>query len=62
MSQISIKDVQKKMLEILLYFNDFCQENNLKYCLCGGCLIGAIRHNGFIPWDDDIQQFMPRED
>ena len=62
MIQISIKDVQKKMLEILLYFNDFCQENNLKYCLCGGCLIGAIRHNGFIPWDDDIDLFMPRED
>lgn len=50
------------MLEILLYFDKFCKENNLMYYLCGGCLIGAVRHQGFIPWDDDIDVFMPRED
>lgn len=55
-------DFQHKMLEILLYFDGFCRENGLKYYLCGGCLIGAVRHHGFIPWDDDIDLFMPRPD
>ncbi len=58
----STKDLQAKMLEILLFFDRFCRENQLKYYLCGGGLIGAIRHHGFIPWDDDIDLFMPRED
>lgn len=62
MSQATTKDLQKKMLEMLVFFDGFCKENNLKYYLCGGGLIGAIRHHGFIPWDDDIDLFMPRED
>lgn len=56
------KEVQGKMLEILLYFDAFCRENSLKYYLCGGSLIGVVRHQGFIPWDDDIDVFMPRRD
>lgn len=56
------KDLQNKMLEILLYFDFFCQEHGLMYYLCGGCLIGAVRHQGFVPWDDDVDVFMPRED
>ena len=56
------KDLQAKMLEMLLYFDKFCRENHLKYYLCGGCLIGVIRHHGFIPWDDDVDLFMPRPD
>lgn len=51
-----------KSLEILLYFKKFCDENGLLFYLCGGCCIGAIRNKGFIPWDDDIDVFMPRED
>ncbi len=62
MGEINIKDLQNKMLDILLYFDEFCRKYSLKYYLCGGCLIGAIRHQGFIPWDDDIDVFMPRED
>ena len=54
-----IKDVQ---LNILNYFVKVCEENNLQYYLCGGTLLGAIRHHGFIPWDDDIDVFMPRPD
>lgn len=54
--------LQDKMLEMLLYFDSFCRENNLTYYLCGGCLIGAVRHGGFIPWDDDVDVFMPRPD
>lgn len=61
-NKIDIRSLQLKMLEILEYFDKFCKENDLKYSLAGGCLIGAIRHNGFIPWDDDIDLFMPRKD
>ena len=61
-SNSEIRDLQLKSLEILLYFKDFCQEHNLMFYLCGGCCIGAIRHKGFIPWDDDVDVFMPRED
>ena len=56
------RELQEKMLEMLLYFDQFCKENHLMYYLCGGCLIGAVRHQGFIPWDDDVDLFMPRPD
>lgn len=56
------RELQEKMLEMLLYFDQFCRENHLMYYLCGGCLIGAVRHQGFVPWDDDIDLFMPRPD
>ncbi|OBX00318.1 LicD family protein [Gallibacterium genomosp. 1] len=56
------KEIQKKELEMLLYFTNFCNEHNLMFYLCGGGLIGAIRHQGFIPWDDDLDVFMPRDD
>lgn len=59
---VRIRDLQLKSLEILLYFKEFCEEHNLRFFLCGGCCIGAIRHKGFIPWDDDIDVFMPRTD
>lgn len=64
MKDISVdtRSMQKKLLEILLYFDSFCREHNLKYYLCGGCLIGVERHKGFIPWDDDVDLFMPRPD
>ena len=62
MNQSATKELQDKMLEMLLFFDNFCKENGLRYYLCGGGLIGAIRHHGFIPWDDDIDLFMPRED
>lgn len=59
---VDIKQLQDKLLEILLYFDKYCKVNNLKYYLCGGCLIGVVRHHGFIPWDDDVDLFMPRKD
>ena len=60
--KISTEDMQAKMLEMLLYFQKICEENDLTFYLCGGCLIGALRHKGFVPWDDDIDVFMPRPD
>ena len=59
---IPVRDIQNKMLEILVYFRDFCEANDLKFTLCGGTCLGAVRHQGFIPWDDDIDVFMLRED
>lgn len=57
-----LKKLQSKSLEILKYFKKFCEENDLTFYLCGGCCIGAVREKGFIPWDDDIDVFMPRND
>ncbi len=56
------KELQKYTKEILEYFADFCEANNLRYFLAGGTLLGAVRHKGFIPWDDDIDIAMPRSD
>lgn len=57
-----LKQVQEKSLEMAKYFVNFCEENNLLCYLCGGGAIGALRHKGFIPWDDDLDFFMPRKD
>lgn len=62
LNESEIKRLQQKSLEMYLFFKDFCEKNDLTYFFCGGCLIGAIREKGFIPWDDDIDIFMPRED
>lgn len=58
----TLQDLQKKSLEILRVFKEFCDRHNLLFYFCGGCCIGTLRHQGFIPWDDDIDVFMPRED
>ena len=60
--ELSLRDVQLSCLNIMKAFDAFCKENNLTYFLSGGTLLGAIRHKGFIPWDDDVDLMMPRED
>jgi len=50
--------LQNKILEIMVYVDKLCQENNIEYCLMGGSALGAKRHGGFIPWDDDLDIFM----
>lgn len=57
-----IADLQDKMLDILKYFINFCDANGLQYWAGGGTCLGALRHQGFIPWDDDLDVFMPRPD
>ena len=49
-------------LDLLMRFEEICREHDLKWWVDGGTLLGAIRHNGFIPWDDDIDVIMPRKD
>lgn len=53
---------KKKELEILKYLKEICKKNDLAFFLGGGSCIGAMRHEGFIPWDDDVDVFMPRDD
>jgi len=54
----NLKKLQKIELEIVKYFDKVCDENNLKYYLAYGSLLGAVRHEGFIPWDDDVDMHM----
>lgn len=58
----SNSEIHKHLLESMEYFHNFCEEHSLKYVLLGGSLLGAIRHEGFIPWDDDVDVGMQRKD
>lgn len=62
MEQNVLQKLQSTMLDILKVFDLFCRENGLRYSLYSGTLLGAVRHGGFIPWDDDIDVGMSRAD
>jgi lipopolysaccharide cholinephosphotransferase len=62
MNDNHLDDAHKIMLEILVAFDQICQKNRLTYWLDHVTLLGAVRHKGFIPWDDDLDVTMPRED
>ena len=55
-------EFQEKLLQTFKAFSKFCEENNLTYYAAYGTCLGAVRHHGFIPWDDDIDVFMKRDD
>lgn len=54
----SVRNVQEKILEIMKYIDDLCRTNGIVYYIMGGTALGAVRHGGFIPWDDDLDIFM----
>ena len=60
--ELHLEAIQRIGFELLVEFKQFCEKNGLRYYICFGTLIGAVRHQGFIPWDDDIDVIMPRPD
>ena len=62
MNNQSVRNVQNKILEVMKYIDKICRYNNIVYFIMGGTALGAVRHGGFIPWDDDLDIFMtPQE-
>lgn len=57
---LDLQDIHAISLDLVDQFDAFCKKHGLQYYLCGGTLLGAVRHGGFIPWDDDIDLFMSR--
>lgn len=62
MKELTLKELQTFCLEMMQDIHNFCVQNNIKYSLYAGSMLGAIRHKGFIPWDDDLDIIMPRPD
>ena len=62
MRSINNEEAKKIEFKVLVEFAKYCDENNLRYHLAYGTLLGAVRHKGFIPWDNDIDVTMPRPD
>lgn len=62
MERKEIEEIQSICFEIFMDIKRVCEKNNLNFFLSGGTLLGAVRHQGFIPWDDDLDLMMPRKD
>lgn len=60
--ELTLSEIQEAGFEVLKWFKAFCEKENLRYFLTSGTLLGAVRHGGFIPWDDDVDVVMPRAD
>lgn len=61
-NEYGILELQDKILEIMVYIDSFCKQHSIDYCLIAGSALGAKRHQGFIPWDDDIDIYMSEND
>lgn len=62
LNQLSHRETQEALFELMKVFKNFCEENNLRYYMTGGTLLGAVRHQGFVPWDNDVDFQMPVRD
>ena len=62
MPSYDIRPLQQRLLDILITIDKVCQEHQIRYYLVAGTMLGAVRHQGFIPWDDDVDIAMPRLD
>ena len=62
MREITVDENKALVLDVLSFIHTKCTENNIHYYLAYGTLLGAVRHGGFIPWDDDVDIFMPYTD
>lgn len=62
MKELSLDQIHSRLLEIMKDIDAFCRANDIRYSLAFGTLLGAVRHGGFIPWDDDVDIIMPRPD
>lgn len=62
MKELELEEIKTLSFEVLCGIRDVCEANGLRYSLTGGTLLGALRHKGFIPWDDDIDIMLPRPD
>ena len=62
MTELTLQELRKIQLDLLLYFKDFCDKNNIPFFICNGTLLGAVKYQGYIPWDDDIDVFLLRKD
>lgn len=62
MKELQLNEIKEIELSILRHFDAFCREHNIKYFLSNGTLLGAVKYQGFIPWDDDIDVLLPRKD
>lgn len=62
MKELSSDEIKKISFDILLFIDDYCKSKDITYFLCGGTMLGAFRHKGFIPWDDDIDIMLFRDD
>ena len=62
MNLLSLNEIKQIEFDLLKHFDTFCRENGIRYMLSNGTLLGAVKYKGFIPWDDDIDVLVPRED
>ncbi len=60
--EVNLNELQEHLMMMLQWFHSFCEQNNIRYYALGGTMLGAMRHHGFIPWDDDIDVGVPRAD
>lgn len=60
--EMTLPEIKQVELQVLKQFKAFCEKEDIRYCLSNGTLLGAVKYGGFIPWDDDIDVFVPRKD